>query len=513
MYRHDQPLKGADFLLCAAVLVLGLLITAAVCLMAQTANRKALQAAFELAVDERVSRLQRRFTVQDLKLDNVRRFFINADEVTRKEFLGFVEPLADEGESYGWVRRVRHHELKAFERQALRLGVENLVYHDSDPLNGARVPMQQRPEHFIVTYLLNRDGLNVAPGLDIASRPGRSMLLESARMNRELGVSDPLVLSNGQVGVVFYTPVFTDGLPAYPGDDGLRGFATAAVGVTYLMEHGIPAQSLRNLSISLAHANATLPSDELYHSVAVAAASDLNAQRTLLVANQRYQLNLRPTEHFLQANGNVLSLYVISASGGLLSLLLTWIVYLLISQRSRAFRLVESRTAELRTLSTTDHLTGVYNRRYFEQSVVRLLEHSQDGTPPLSLIMFDVDHFKKVNDAWGHEGGDTVLKNLCARVLGATRSGDMLCRTGGEEFTLVCPGTALEAAAFLAEKLRTLMAATPFPQVGPITCSFGVAQWAAPESLDQLTRRVDAAMYQAKAGGRDQVVTDGLSAA
>jgi diguanylate cyclase (GGDEF)-like protein len=119
--------------------------------------------------------------------------------------------------------------------------------------------------------------------------------------------------------------------------------------------------------------------------------------------------------------------------------------------------------------------------------------------------MFDVDHFKQINDRWGHQCGDNVLKSLCTRIRSATRKTDLLCRTGGEEFALICPDTQLNDTRLLAEKLRALISTLPFDDIGQATCSFGVATWIPSESFDAFIRRADTAMYSAKSSGRDQV--------
>ncbi len=123
---------------------------------------------------------------------------------------------------------------------------------------------------------------------------------------------------------------------------------------------------------------------------------------------------------------------------------------------------------------------------------------------PLSLIMFDIDHFKKVNDTWGHQAGDDLLTTLSVYVSANIRDTDMLARWGGEEFMLIAPNTGVEAAGLLAEKLRVLIECGNFGEVGRITCSFGVAQFQPGDTAEDFTGRADAAMYAAKQGGRNR---------
>jgi len=157
-------------------------------------------------------------------------------------------------------------------------------------------------------------------------------------------------------------------------------------------------------------------------------------------------------------------------------------------------------------LAVTDVLTETYNRRKFDEVVVK--EHqiaNHEGTP-FSLIMFDIDHFKKVNDKFGHSIGDQVLKHLALVIRGLVRQGDLLIRWGGEEFLILLPGTQIEEAGPFAERIRQKVEREQFGVAGSITISLGVAQLRDGDSTDSLIKRVDSALYQAKQNGRNQVV-------
>ncbi|WDU64104.1 CHASE domain-containing protein [Pseudomonas poae] len=184
--RSYRAISFADGILCAVVLALGMPVTAAVCAITDQLNQAAIKRPFDFAVDERVSRIQRRFVIQTLQLDSLRRFFINADDVTDKEFRWFVTPLINEGESYGWLQRVSEQGLDDLRAKALSDGVSDVSLHERDPATRGRVPIQSRPEHFILLYLVAHDytDATVSPGMDIVSRPGRLALLQQARRPR-----------------------------------------------------------------------------------------------------------------------------------------------------------------------------------------------------------------------------------------------------------------------------------------------------------------------------------------
>ncbi|EFL49195.1 diguanylate cyclase [Solidesulfovibrio fructosivorans JJ]] len=160
----------------------------------------------------------------------------------------------------------------------------------------------------------------------------------------------------------------------------------------------------------------------------------------------------------------------------------------------------------LTELAVTDQLTGAYNRLKFNQVMGHELKRLDRYGPPFSVIMFDIDHFKIVNDTHGHAAGDAMLRELSRRVSMAVRGVDWLFRYGGEEFVVAAPHTDLDQARVLAEKLRNLVADTPFPHDIPGTISLGVAQAHPGDTPESLMQRVDAALYEAKDTGRNRVV-------
>lgn len=505
MSTRHHVLKGSDLTLCSLVCLAGVAITLLVLMLFLGAEQRTVSVAFQLEVDERFSRLQRRFNTEVLKLDVVRRFFINADDVTEKEFMGFVTPLVDENESYSWIPRVLEQDLQAFRASALLNGTADFSYHDVNPDTGERTPLTRRPEHMILLYLLKRDDVKIVPGMDLLSRPGRQELMSKARETGQIVVSQPLEMTNGQSGIFFVAPVFHERPDIGLNDDNLQGFVVSTIRLASLMEQGIPLPSLQRLNVTLSLIEKQQKGEAIYQSPAPAAPSALYAQRLLKVADKHFLIQFRPSSTFLVANSYALSISLIVVFGAGLTLLLTLMVYLLITQRARALLLVDERTQDLRLLNITDHLTGVYNRRHFEALMESLLTEANEHYSPVSLIMFDVDHFKQINDRWGHQCGDNVLKALCTRIRSATRNTDLLCRTGGEEFALICPDSKLNDTGLLAETLQALISTLPFEDVGHATCSFGVATWIPKESFDAFVRRADSAMYSAKSKGRDQV--------
>jgi diguanylate cyclase (GGDEF)-like protein len=166
---------------------------------------------------------------------------------------------------------------------------------------------------------------------------------------------------------------------------------------------------------------------------------------------------------------------------------------------------------EIYRLMTFDGLTNIHNKRSFESSIEREVSRSHRYRRPLSLILFDIDHFKKINDEYGHLAGDAVLRQLAALVVANVRREDIASRVGGEEFALLLPEIALEPARQVGEKLRALVERTPcrFEETSiPMTVSFGVAELAAtpPMGAKELYGIADERLYAAKRAGRNRVV-------
>lgn len=249
----------------------------------------------------------------------------------------------------------------------------------------------------------------------------------------------------------------------------------------------------------------------------------------LAAAVQGWRRGFDPAKYFIIAWGILLAGLILYALGGIYiprtfitrytipigvaieSVLLS----LALGARIRSWReereMLLERERLLHHLSVTDGLTGLYNKRHLGDCLAREMARAQRSGEPLSLLVLDVDDFKRFNDRHGHLEGDKVLLTL-ARVLRAqARAGDYPCRFGGEEFALVLPGTDLENARLVAERVRLAFAGTPLAPGGQAavhcTVSVGVAQLRPGENDQELLARADSAMYQAKRQGKNQTVT------
>jgi diguanylate cyclase (GGDEF)-like protein/hemerythrin-like metal-binding protein len=174
-------------------------------------------------------------------------------------------------------------------------------------------------------------------------------------------------------------------------------------------------------------------------------------------------------------------------------------------QLQEANRMIQAELCELDQLAGTDKLTGAWNRRRLEDALAGEIERQSRYGHPLSMLVLDVDHFKRVNDQHGHAVGDTVLVEFAGRLRQVLRATDMLVRWGGEEFIVLCPNTPLKTATRLAHRLHQRVRDEAFPVAGQVTVSIGVAECLGGDTWETWFSRADQAVYRAKHDGRDRV--------
>ena len=169
---------------------------------------------------------------------------------------------------------------------------------------------------------------------------------------------------------------------------------------------------------------------------------------------------------------------------------------------------LRERLARLENDTATDYLTGAWNRAHFDRVIGVEIARSEEGRRPVALVLIDIDHFKQVNDRFGHAAGDYVLREMVRMIRPRVRASDVLFRWGGEEFALLVSAAGYRGAGVVAENVRRAVLEHDFEGVGRLTVSAGVAEHGAGEDAAAWFARLDAALYEAKRTGRNRVVVD-----
>lgn len=162
---------------------------------------------------------------------------------------------------------------------------------------------------------------------------------------------------------------------------------------------------------------------------------------------------------------------------------------------------------ELLELSSKDPLTGIYNRAKFDDTMDMWISYSERYGSPFSIILFDIDDFKGINDNYGHLAGDKVAKKIASTINKSIRDTDIFARWGGDEFVILLPNTDIQQAEEIAERMRICISNNLYEPVKNITCSFGVAVYEKNDTTQSLLNKADKLLLQAKAAGKDRVVS------
>lgn len=223
------------------------------------------------------------------------------------------------------------------------------------------------------------------------------------------------------------------------------------------------------------------------------------------ILNTNYWLKVKVNTSELYRTIDSLFLKII---GGLIVLILIVIISfykVLNSTSKKVINQLEEKIEKITKLSETDEMLETYNRSKLMDMLAKELERAQRYENNLSVIMFDLDYFKKINDEYGHIIGDEILVEVVIIIKNEIREGDFLGRYGGDEFIIVNPETNLSNSTMLAERLRIMIENNKFNKVEDVSCSFGVTELKINDDLDSLLKRVDDALYKAKRNGKNRV--------
>jgi diguanylate cyclase (GGDEF)-like protein/PAS domain S-box-containing protein len=331
------------WLVASLVFLAGMFLTGLLSWAMMSLFNQQLRQRFELQAEERFSRIEERFQAQEQRLDSLRRFFANSAAVSEKEFHGYAETLLRRTQALAWAPRVLRGERQAFEQRERDKLNSSFAIHEADDSGGWR-RAAERDEYAPILYVLSQTAQASTLGFDLLSHPLRRAVLERARRQNSLAVSQPLDLLGVDPafvrGVLLVAPV-TRAPSTEP-----FGYVLAAISMRQLVGDGLPVASHDNLSMRVLDLSDADQEEVLFDFPELPGDSELAAIRVLRLADHDYRVELRPSRTFLSTNHSAMSGLVVL--GGLLSFLLSALLYVLVSQRQRALTLVEQRTQELR---------------------------------------------------------------------------------------------------------------------------------------------------------------------
>ncbi|WP_339497434.1 sensor domain-containing diguanylate cyclase [Pseudomonas sp. EA_15y_Pfl1_P101] len=329
------------------VLLAGFALTAIVAWAASDLYQQQLRQRFQLLVNERYTHLQERFEDQEQRLDSLRRFFVNSDDVSREEFDGFAQPLLLRTLAYSWAPRVYREQRSQFEQDVSGRGGAPFVIRELNSA-GELAPATERDEYVPVVYSQSQSLRGAPLGFDLLAQPLRRSALERAQKTGKLAVSQPMQLVGVEpayaTGVLLVAPVSHLSISGQSQNEPY-GYVMAVISIRQLVADGLPKPDRDNLMMQVVDISG-LHKRVLFESGTFGAISDPVGTRRLTLGDHIFALNLRPSQVFEQANHS--SLFAILTMGSLLSLLLSALLYILVSQRQRALKLVEQRTVQLR---------------------------------------------------------------------------------------------------------------------------------------------------------------------
>jgi diguanylate cyclase len=448
-------------------------------------------------------------------------FDASDDSVTRRAFETFARPFIHASsaiQTLSWVPRIVHEDRAQHEREGRAEGLPN--YQIKVASGSGMIAAPEQSEYYPVFYATVPRTSRLY-GLDLRSEPPTLAELEDARDGDRLGFSEipALVSASGtQHGFIFSMPVYRKGMPHGTLEErrrNLSGFVHGSLITAKMIETILSATTMpRAVDLWFFRPDAGEGQRPLYSHGSRLRTEPLVA-RPLSLSKDRS----RWTRDIMAGDEPWLTLAVEPMPGGglqprhdrawlvlLSGLLVTGLVALYMrSSVAHAERLLRA-NAEISKLALRDSLTGLFNRRAFNDSLAAAFAESRRNGRPFAVLYFDLDHFKDVNDTFGHPIGDLLLRQVADRVQSSVRRSDIVARFGGDEFAVLYMGSDEASTMLLANRIKDLVA-QPFDLDGDdvhITASIGIAQYSdGAQSPEALIMQADLALYRAKADGRN----------
>ncbi len=495
------------------VLATTLALTAAGWFALERSRHAEARSQFERRTETAVAAVRARLTSYEQVLRSGAARMASSSSVSRPEWRDFINHLQLD-ERFPGIQALGYAEwVDDWERPAHEKRMRDSGFPDYDIR-----PPGQRASYVPIVYSEPFVGRNARVlGYDMFSEPIRRAAMERARETSEVAVSGKLVLTGDtfrgsqpqQPGVIMYVPVFHDGIRVVAREDkrpALAGFVFGPLRMHDLMRGILDEGVLQVLDMRVYDGTSPSPESVLIDTRTAWRATPASSAGPIFERVFTFPMPGRAwTIQFVSRPEFDATLaeerpWALLAVGILSSLVVFVLTSALVATWNRAHN-----------LSMRDPLTGLFNRRYLDETMGRELPRARRDGKSVGVIIFDLDHFKRLNDTYGHDAGDYVLERVGELLRTATRGSDIACRFGGEEFAVILPGASLENARNRAEAIRSAFESIAFEfdarKLGPLTLSAGVSALP-PEGGDWalVLQQADKALYTAKQAGRNRVL-------
>jgi diguanylate cyclase (GGDEF)-like protein len=503
------------FVIAGLILALGVSLSLFISYRFHTIETETIRARFKKVIDEDAFLVEQQIKLNFEALYILGTLFDSSQEVTADEFHRAARSVTarhDKILALAWAEKVPAERREAYEngKRSEMPGFQIRQFDES-----ALRPVAARKVYFPISYLEPMAGNETAFGFDVASEAARLEALLSAIESGEMRVTRGITLAREP----FVNHGFLAVLPIFKGNpqsteerrEAVSGFVIGAFLYATMLDSFINKTAAADIEIKvLSHGTALYASNE--------SRADYEHQKILTdIGGKTWNLLASPTDEYFSKRRTMVP-YLVFTFGSLFVLAVAAYTLLVLRHSGIVEHLVQERTNELRAakqelemLIKIDSLTGLYNRRYFDEYLWQEWKRAQRDRTPLSIMMVDIDHFKYFNDHYGHLIGDDCLKTIAQALLKSVqRSTDIVARYGGEEFIMILPNTADPLP--IAEKCRlaVVQLAIPHRHSPPpqfVTVSIGVSSMIPEQGVDptELIHRADMALYKAKQLGRNRV--------
>jgi diguanylate cyclase (GGDEF)-like protein len=503
------------FLITGLILLLGVSLSLFISFKFRDIETETIKTNFKKAIDEDAFLIEQHIKLQFEALYVLKTLFDNSQEVTPVEFHSAAQSITarhDKILALAWAEKITVEQRVAYEnRKGQEIPGFQITQFNENVLQSAA----KRAVYFPNSFVEPVAGNEAALGFDVASEPARLEAITAAIDSGEMRVTRSIILARKP----FASQGFLALLPVYHGHpqstearrEAIAGFVIGAFLYASILDSLINKTAALDIEIKLlSHGTALYTSNE--------ARNDYEHQKILTdIGGKTWNLLASPADSYFTKRRTTAP-YIIFIFGSLFVVVVAAYTLLVLRHTGIVERMVQERTNELITaklelerLTKIDSLTGLYNRRYFDEYLHQEWRRALRERTPLSIMMIDIDHFKYFNDHYGHLIGDDCLKTIAHTLLkSAQRSTDIVARYGGEEFIMILPNTAeplpiAEKCRATVEQLAIAHRHSPPPQI--VTISIGVCSMVPRSDMDptELIHKADMALYKAKQLGRNRV--------